>query len=184
MIQNAPPNTTSIEFVHHKHCNSPHCGKEGHVHVRFKTYDTKSSWQQCNGEGHYVNACVESRWGGLTCQCIEYESMWEADFTSVKENVLSKLLLMQDSIKIQIAKEGKISTVTECPICFSSLDSIDDELSGNVLHLPCRHAYCKQCFLTWAKKHDNCPTCRQVLTIESLETLENEIENGCSCTVT
>ena len=182
LIQNAPPSTTTIEFVHHRHCGSPNCRQEGHVHVRFcqNNDSIKSSWQQCNGEGHYVRACVESRFGLACCRCIEYESMWEADFTSVKENVLIKLQTpeIQDSIKLSVAKNKSATTVTECPICFTSFDSID-ELSGNVLHLPCGHAYCKHCFIIWGKKHDSCPTCRTVVTMESLETLENVNESGC-----
>lgn len=43
----------------------------------------------------------------------------------------------------------------ECAICKDQF-----ELNENVLRLPCRHLYHKQCISPWLDAHNSCPVCR------------------------
>ncbi|KAL0436385.1 UNVERIFIED_CONTAM: hypothetical protein Sradi_0346400 [Sesamum radiatum] len=59
--------------------------------------------------------------------------------------------------KVRIEKGGgDVAEWAEepCPICLEEL------VKGDVIRLPCSHAYHEVCILTWIKNHQACPYCR------------------------
>ncbi|KAL2239391.1 UNVERIFIED_CONTAM: E3 ubiquitin-protein ligase Iruka [Sesamum indicum] len=59
--------------------------------------------------------------------------------------------------KVRIEKGGGDAAewaADPCPICLEEL------AKGDVIRLPCSHAYHEVCILTWIKNHQACPYCR------------------------
>ena len=157
------------QFVYHPHCSAPECAM-GHVHWRFKFADDSfSEWTQTNGNRE--NMLEGFRWKfGSGLQCHEFEEMYEAELMGMRENVMSSLMSkeVQKVLRLESKNHLKIDKDDEeeiCPICFSPLDKD----SSSTLRLPCQHKFCESCFMSWAKKHVNCPICRVDVTAELVE---------------
>lgn len=78
--------------------------------------------------------------------------------------VMSRILIPPPFTKLpedgSYGKECKISTPTDCLICFDGVIDVGHEL-------PCssKHIFHKDCIETWLKKKQNCPLCRTKLPI-------------------
>ncbi|KAL0390066.1 UNVERIFIED_CONTAM: E3 ubiquitin-protein ligase Iruka [Sesamum calycinum] len=59
-------------------------------------------------------------------------------------------------VRIEKGSGGDVPEWAEepCPICLEEL------VKGDVIRLPCSHAYHEVCILTWIKNHQACPYCR------------------------
>ncbi|KAK4440690.1 hypothetical protein Salat_0403900 [Sesamum alatum] len=62
--------------------------------------------------------------------------------------------------RLRVEKGGGGDAVAEvCTICLEELLK-DDDVSAEVIRLPCSHVYHEDCILKWLRKKQSCPCCR------------------------
>lgn len=85
----------------------------------------------------------------------------EDGFRAVIENLPSGRIGTPPATEEQISKlnvvkySSDMDVDSSCPICIESYNEDDD-----VVILPCKHCFHKDCLFQWLKEHSECPSCR------------------------
>ena len=61
-------------------------------------------------------------------------------------------LKQYDKLKTEILTQDNTD---KCSICYDMYQNSQD-----IIHLPCKHYYHKDCILPWLKENNTCPCCR------------------------
>lgn len=68
---------------------------------------------------------------------------------------------IDNNLFLRYVDEDAILHLYRCPICMFPMI--------NAHATPCKHSFCLSCLSSWLEKNSSCPTCRDAVTVESLQ---------------